>query len=388
MNVNYSNGKFLDYDAALRAIKKAEQLEFFDYLCLLLHKAYAEAKRHKLNTMDLNKFDVNAEENLYRLALAIQTRQYKPQRGIAFVHKNTVYREIVAAPMRDRIVHHAIYDLTADWWDARLSPFSFSCRKGKGTLYGIMTVQRHLKKATHGGRRKAIVFKGDLSGYFMSLPRAALYERAKWGADRQFKDNKIMREFLNYLWYETISDDPMDGITYRGKRSDWNLLPESKIMCKQPPGVGIVIGNLTSQELSNIYLDLLDRFITIELGYKFYGRYVDDFVIIVPETQKANLKRDIERIKNFIKSLGLTLHPKKSQLLPAVFGVPFTGARIYEDHIIPSVRLYKNLKKITDQIEHNRISLSSIESYLGHFSHFDTYRLESAIMTDLGWDYI
>lgn len=46
-------------------------------------------------------------------------------------------------------------------------------------------------------------------------------------------------------------------------------------------GRGIVIGNLTSRLLSNIYLDQLDRYVKFELGHKHYGRYFDNFYILV-----------------------------------------------------------------------------------------------------------
>ena len=43
-----------------------------------------------------------------------------------------------------------------------------------------------------------------------------------------------------------------------------------------PDGVGIPVGNLTSQLFANIYLDALDQFIKHELGVEAYIRYMDD----------------------------------------------------------------------------------------------------------------
>ena len=47
----------------------------------------------------------------------------------------------------------------------------------------------------------------------------------------------------------------MQKVTIKGHLSDWKGLPKNKSLFWQPPGQGIVIGNLTSQLLSNIYLD-------------------------------------------------------------------------------------------------------------------------------------
>ncbi len=43
-------------------------------------------------------------------------------------------------------------------------------------------------------------------------------------------------------------------------------------------GVGIPIGNYTSQFFANIYLDELDKFVKSDLRIKYYVRYMDDFV--------------------------------------------------------------------------------------------------------------
>jgi hypothetical protein len=56
-----------------------------------------------------------------------------------------------------------------------------------------------------------------------------------------------------------------------------------------------------------------DAFIKKELGLKYYGRYVDDFVIVHPD--KDYLKSLIPKLSDFLLcTLQLTLHPKKIYL--------------------------------------------------------------------------
>ena len=45
------------------------------------------------------------------------------------------------------------------------------------------------------------------------------------------------------------------------------------------------IGNLTSQIFANFYLNRLDKYVTEDLQIKYYGRYVDDFVLIHEDKQ-------------------------------------------------------------------------------------------------------
>ena len=89
-------------------------------------------------------------------------------------------------------------------------------------------------------------------------------------------------------------------------------------------GVGIPIGNLTSQLFANVYLNKLDHYIKRVLKEKYYIRYMDDFIILGTDKRKLFVAK--EKIKEFLKiELKLTLHPKKSEIFPAESGIDFLG---------------------------------------------------------------
>lgn len=167
----------------------------------------------------------------------------------------------------------------------------------------------------------------------MSLPREKLYERAVWGLLRQYGKDAWEYKLCKYLWKEIIFDNPTKGVQVRGSRRNWDDLPRSKSLFCAKEGCGIVIGNLTSQLLSNIYLDQLDRFVKYKLKFNNYGRYVDDFYII--STDKAELLDAIPVINDFLTNIGLKLHPKKKFLQTIRRGVPFLGAVVYPHRIHP-----------------------------------------------------
>lgn len=131
-----------------------------------LYESFLMARRGKLNTNDEFKFEMNWYENLEQLAEDIILRRYRPSRSKAFIISNPVYREIFAAPFRDRIVHHLLYAIVAPWWDKRFIPDATSCRNNKGTDYAVARLQTFMRKASLNGQRKAYVMKGDISGYF------------------------------------------------------------------------------------------------------------------------------------------------------------------------------------------------------------------------------
>lgn len=99
-----------------------------------------------------------------------------------------------------------------------------------------------------------------------------------------------MYELCEYLWKEVIFDNPCLGVRIAGKKSNWDCLPYDKSLFHQPPGQGIVIGNLTSQLLSNIMLNDFGWYVKKKLGFAFYGRYVDDFFVVVGEVEYERAK--------------------------------------------------------------------------------------------------
>ncbi len=378
---------------------------FERFLLCELWQAYLNARKGKKHTIDEHRFELNDMENLISLRDSIIRRYYKPSRGVAFIVYDPVMREIVAAPFRDRVIHHLLYNTSAEWWDRRFIPDSYSCRKGKGTLYGQQRLAHHIHQVTRNHTHPAFVVKLDIQGYFMSLNHEKLYSRILWGLEQQFfhdqnidpatqircdvADRQLFYSLLQYLWHEIIFDEPMKNIAIRGDRSDWRNLPHNKSLFYQPKGRGIVIGNLTSQLLSNIFLDQLDRYVTFDLGYKHYGRYVDDFYIIVPLEQREQLLRDVEIIKHYLATeLGLTLHPKKQYRQTVDKGVPFIGAVVYPHYIIPGRRSrrssYKAAYKLATTGEGGA---ENFATRMGCVKHINSRHFFKKLFESFGWDY-
>jgi hypothetical protein len=175
-----------------------------------LYKAYREARKGKRRTVDEQRFEANLDLNIMTLCNQIMERIYHPSPGTAHIIHRPVIREIFAAPFQDRVVHHLIYDEVYPYLDARFIYDSYSCREGKGTLFGIYRLAHHIRSVSRNGARKAYIVKMDIKGYFMSLPREELLERALWWLKRQYGCRFKTPEYrmLKYLWTEVIMDDP------------------------------------------------------------------------------------------------------------------------------------------------------------------------------------
>lgn len=258
-------------------------------LLIDLFKAYYDARRHKRNTRNQLLFEVNLEENLVNLRDELMERTYKVGRSTCFIIEDPVKREIFAADFRDRVVHHLVYNYIMPVFEKTFITDSYSCRKGKGTLYGVKRLEHHVRSCTNNYNNMAYALKMDIQGYFMNINRKRLLDNVmkdlmnyscRKSDTGQCWGRKLDYSLIFFLLEEIILADPTKNCIIKGKKSDWYGLPDNKSLFKTPADCGLPIGNLTSQLFSNIYLNRLDQMIKRQLREKHYGRYVDDSYII------------------------------------------------------------------------------------------------------------
>jgi len=173
----------------------------------------------------------------------------------------------------------------------------------------------------------------------------------------------------------------------KGRRSDWDGLPDSKSLFHSPEDCGLPIGNLTSQVFANFYMTPFDHYMKHALGLRYYGRYVDDLILV--HSDKAVLLSLIPEISSFLsEKLGLTLHPDKVYLQHYSKGVKYLGCVIKPHRIYVADRTKGNFYRCVEKYNAlaggmsraDRVLLtgkfrSSINSYLGQFSHYSTYNI-------------
>lgn len=367
-----------------KALEDGRQDFSVDELYEMLFQAYFDARPGKRNTYDVQRIETNLFDNLYGLAKDIANRTYAPSRSEAFIVVDPVVREIFAAAFRDRIVHHLVVNICMPWWHRRFVRDSYSCRVGKGTDYGVRRAAHHIAVKSENYTRSTYFVKMDIKGFFMSMDRTKLMELAVQGAHEQFRFFGPLGRLLAYLWRQVIADNPLTAVRIRGKMKDWDALPRDKSMFFQTEGHGIVIGNLTSQLLSNIFLDQLDKFIIYQLGYQHYGRYVDDFYVVVTEDECEQLSRDIERIRGFLRGLGLTMHPNKTKWLPVDRGVPYLGHQIRNGHIEMDRRYQQKYLKAIQELMRGSKDLDVLTSYMGGCFNYGCRRMQERIWTQAG----
>ena len=361
-----------------------------DKLTLDMFQAYYDARKNKRNTHNALAFEKHLEANVFALCEEVFNKTYQPRPSICFVVNKPVKREIFAADFRDRIIHHLIYNYISPIFEHTFINDSYSCRRGKGTHYGIKRIDHFIRSCSRNYSQDCYVLKLDIKGYFMAMNKKLLYNKIKDELLGKLYKADFEYSIVIYLIEKTLFNDPTQGCKIKGRKADWQGLPPSKSLFHAKPHCGLPIGNLTSQLFGNIYMNAFDHWVKQTLGIKYYGRYVDDFVLIHPN--KEYLKSCIPVIRTYLKKeLKFELHPTKIHFQHYSKGVQYLGAVIKPHRTYIARRTTGNF--FASMTQHNtkireqkpdketlKAFLSSMNSYLGIMKHHKTYKLRKAMI--------
>jgi retron-type reverse transcriptase len=321
-----------------------------------LHQAYLKARRNKRYRAEVLAFSAHLEEELLQLQQELLTGTYHTGTYRRFEVREPKRRLVAALPFRDRVVQHALYNIIEPIFESRFIHDSYACREGKGTHAGADRVTAFLRKA-HREHGQVWILKGDIAHYFPSV------------------DHQVLLAIIE----RTIRCDATMGLV-REIVDSWHTAGAR--------GRGIPIGNLTSQLFANLYLNELDQFVKHELRQRHYARYMDDFVVIGGDKAALNgLRQDITEFLAEKLALGMN---SKTKIFAAAQGVDFLGYRIWATH-----RLLRkgSIKRMKHALRHfirlyaggditlGRIN-ASVQSWLGHCSHADTYNLRKRLLAE------
>ena len=351
-----------------------------------IYSAYLQARKHKRNKRSQLMFEYSLESELASLRDEIWERRYSPSKADCFVVRDPVLREIYSSQFRDRVVHHLLYNYISPFFEERFIHDSYSCRIGKGTGAGITRLSHHIRSCSENYTKESYILKLDIRNYFASIDQEKLYQRIMHELHKG-KDDIFDMELVSFLLRVIIFRDPAANANYIGPASLRKELPPLKSLRNAPEGIGLPIGDLTSQLFSNIYLDSFDQWIKREMHIKHYGRYVDDFYIV--HRDRAVLESLIPCIAGFLKSeLGLTLHPAKIVLCRARDSIEFLGALLSPYCIRPSRRCVSSFKSEIHKIDMaeansmqgRKSNIARLNARLGYVAQFRTFRLRSNVI--------
>jgi RNA-directed DNA polymerase len=310
-------------------------------LCTIenLYDAWVHFSGGKTSKNDVAEFAMNISSNLRGLLRDLQNGSYKHGGYQHFVVADPKRRDIHKASVRDRVVHQFIYDALYTYFDQRFIFDSYSCRVNKGAHRAIDRFDSFARSASQNHKKTVWVLKCDIKKCFASVDHTIL----KGMLARHVVCPKL------YGIICTVID------SYKAGNSS---------------GVGIPLGNLTSQLFVNIYMNALDQWMKREAKQPWYIRYADDFVVL--SCDKSSLVALLSKLKDFLgKDLKLEMHPDKISIKTYASGVDFLGYVHFTDHRVLRVRTKRKMLRI--------FSEKNQSSYLGILSHCNGKKVQAKL---------
>jgi retron-type reverse transcriptase len=246
---------------------------------------------------------------------------------------------------------------------------SYANRIGKGT-------HKALDRTTHYLRRYKYVMHLDIRQFFPAIDHEILLSILS----RTIKDEKLM-----ILVKKIISS----GAGIQASEYD-QVFFSGDTLFSANRSRGLPIGNLTSQNWANVYLNELDQYVKRELKCRAYLRYVDDFLLFANDKKSLRIWR--KEIISFLEKLRLTIHENKAHLRPCHTGVSFLGFQVFPEYrrLKPAngYAYQRRLKKMVELLRAEKITEKDfqmrLQSWINHADYGDTFGLRKSLLINAG----
>lgn len=362
-----------------------------------LYKAYEDCRKRKVGTEECMLFDDECEINLYDLYKDLVNGRYEIGKSKTFCVTRPKLREVFAANFKDRIVHHFLMNRLMPLVEEEFIDNTFSCRVGKGTFYGVCKLHEMISEATLNYTKKMIIVKGDFKSFFMRINKDILYKKIEKFIIERYVPRKEEGDlsFVLSIAREIIYNRPQDNCIRKQPISMWDGLDPEKSLFKCEENRGVPIGNLPSQIFANLYLSDFDHYIVDELRKIYYGRYVDDFYLILESIEEWRIIRPL--LVKKLEEVEVELHPNKISVQDAKKGIKFIGGVTRPFRVYVSNRNTENFKNMISELYEALIKTyeegleptfddlryveSRINSYLGFMRHYKSFNIRRNILS-------
>ena len=288
------------------------------------------------------EFLADLEANVLHLQRELLERTYEPGPFTTFQLRDPKPRTISAAPFRDRVVHHAVCSAMEPTFERYAVFDSYACRPGKGNRAAMRRAQGH-------ARHQPWFAKLDVQRFFETLPHDVLLGLLR----RRFKDRRLLALVGTVL---------AAGAT--------------------KPGVGLPIGNLTSQHFANFALGALDHHALEVVRVGAWVRYMDDMLLFGPD--RHQVRRSAHAVEAFLSDeLRLALRHDATVVAPVRVGIPFLGFRVWPRQVRldgARVRRLRRRLRALDRLPCEEERARSAESLIAWTEQADTLHLRRALL--------
>ena len=225
----------------------------------LLREGWKNAtKGDKYWRKSTHNYEVNLERNLLSLSHRLREGTWRPSQGHTFrMMTEGKWRDITSFPIEDRIVHYAVVHVFN--MSRHFIRRTHGSIKGRGCLSASKQVRRDIRNISH--RVELLNKKNATAGEIFEVTVV------------KYDCKKFYPNILKPRLKEKIL------LRYKGEAAIALLF--SIIDAYMPDSErGMSIGALTSQDMGNFFLTMLDLFALENIRTHYYNRYVDDITTL------------------------------------------------------------------------------------------------------------
>jgi len=254
-----------------------------------LHKAVKKSLNSIRWKSSSIKYEDNELSHINTLIKEVNDGTYKISTYVEFTIFEPKERHIISTRLRDRVLQRSLCDNYLYKEITRHFIYdNYACQLGKGTDFARKRLKVHLLRFYRKYGRDGYALKCDIKNYFGSVPHYVAKEAIR----------KIVADDWAYEQVANIID------SYSGE-------------------CGIGLGSQVSQLIMLSVLNDLDHIIKERYRCKYYGRYMDDFIILSDSKERLRQVKDF--ISDYLVSKGMKLNTKKTQLFKITQPISFLG---------------------------------------------------------------
>lgn len=307
-----------------------------------IESAADKALKGKRPNRERDRFKANRKELLDELEASLLNETYH----FSFLKWFTVYepkeRKIHHSPFYpDKILHHCVMNVVKPLIIEKMTGDAYGSIEGRGVTMAADRLKRALRR--------------NPDWYFLQID---------------------CRHF-----YPSIDHDVCKAAVRRVVKCPQTLKMIDAIIDVHEEG--LAIGVFPSQYLANLMMAKIDHWAKEVLRAKYYFRYMDDIVILVPD--KTTAKEYLERIKIELEQLKLTV--KNSwRIAPATYGIDFIGYKFFPTHTQLrkriKLKMQKRVRQLTKQGVDDATFKRQLASHFGWCKHGDCRHLLRTTLKD------